>query len=86
MLMVSEALGLFGRSEIDELLIDCDVLSRKELLKIAQMLGAKSCSLLSSPFALSSLLLAALVLLNVVPVHPHVAFRAIASLETYLAG
>ena len=29
MLMVFEALGLFGRSEIDELLIDCDVLSRK---------------------------------------------------------
>lgn len=29
MLMVFEALGLFGSSEIDELLIDCDVLSRK---------------------------------------------------------
>ena len=29
MLMVFEALGLFGSSEIDDLLIDCDVLSRK---------------------------------------------------------
>ena len=29
MLMVFEALGLFGTSEIDELLVDCDVLSRK---------------------------------------------------------
>ncbi len=29
MLMVFEALGLFGKSEIDELLIDCDLLSRK---------------------------------------------------------
>ena len=29
MLMVFESLGLFGSSEIDELLIDCDVLSRK---------------------------------------------------------
>lgn len=29
MLMVFEALGLFGNSEIDELLMDCDVLSRK---------------------------------------------------------
>lgn len=29
MLMVFEALGLFGKSEIDELLTDCDLLSRK---------------------------------------------------------
>jgi four helix bundle protein len=29
MLMVFEALGLFGKSEIDELLIDCDLLSPK---------------------------------------------------------
>jgi four helix bundle protein len=29
MLMVFEALGLFARSEIDDLLTDCDLLSRK---------------------------------------------------------
>lgn len=29
MLMVFEALGLFGSAEIDELLMDCDMLSRK---------------------------------------------------------